>query len=161
MKKLLAFGMVCMLLLSACGAMGETSTDIEAHDAWARAAFESGNTAVYLLVHNHSDNDDEITGTSSDAAETTEIHKSEMDANGFAQMNLQTSIPLPMDAEISFQPGGYHIMLTGLKKDLNIGDKISITLHFKVHPEMILSVPVLDVASSDHSHMDMDHTPTP
>jgi copper(I)-binding protein len=81
------------------------------------------------------------------------------------QMNLQTSIPLAADAEISFQPGGLHIMLTGLKQDLNIGDMITLTLHFKTHADMVLSVPVVDAAGTDmdHSHMDMDMhaSPTP
>jgi copper(I)-binding protein len=163
MKKLWIVVVIGMLLLSACGNSGEKGTDIEAHDAWARMALKNENTAVYLLMHNHSGSADEITGASSDTADLVEIHKTEEDANGVMQMNLQTSVPLPVDAEISFQPGGLHIMLTGLKQDLKIGDTINLTLHFKVHPDIPLSVPVLDAAASDHSHMDMDMhaSPTP
>jgi copper(I)-binding protein len=160
MKKLLAMFLAGMFMVNACGATGEEGTDIEAHDAWARTAFKDENTAVYLLMHNHSGNADEISSVSSDIAETAEIHKSEVDANGVVQMTLQTSMPLPVDAEIAFEPGGLHIMLTGLKKDLNVGDTIALTLHFKVHPDIVLSVPVLDAADPDHTHMDMD-APTP
>lgn len=162
MKKLWIVGVMGMLLLSACGMAGDKGTDIEAHDAWARMALKNENTAVYLLMHNHSGIADEIVGASSDIADLVEIHKSEEDANGVMQMNLQTSVPLPVDAEISFQPGGLHIMLTGLKQDLNIGDKITVILHFKTHSDLVLSVPVVDAAGpGDHSHMDDMDMPTP
>jgi copper(I)-binding protein len=161
MKKLLVF-VVVVLLISGCS---PKSSDIEIHEPWARAALKNENTAIYLIIHNHSENGDEITGASTDVAELTEIHKTEEDANGMMQMNLQTSIPLAADAEISFRPGGLHIMLTGLKQDLNIDDTITLTLHFKTHTDMVLSVPVVDAAGPDmdHSHMDMDMhaSPTP
>src|SRR5262245_59472926 len=119
MKKLLVLIFTTVFLLTACGAMGEEGTEVEVHDPWARPAFENANTAVYLLMHNHSDTADELLSASTDIAETVEIHKSEVDANGVAQMNMQASVPLPLDAEILFEPGGLHIMLTGVKKDLN------------------------------------------
>jgi copper(I)-binding protein len=159
MKKLLMFVTAGILLLSACSAK---STDIEVHDPWARMALKHENTAIYLIIHNHSDSLDEIIGASSEIADLVEIHKTEEDANGMMQMNLQSSVPLPVNAEISFQPGGLHIMLTGLKQDLKVGDTISITLHFKTHADMVLSVPVVDAAGpGDHSHMDMHASPTP
>jgi copper(I)-binding protein len=159
MKKLLVliFG---TFLITACSATG---TDIEIHDPWARPAFQGMNTAVYLLIHNHSDAADEILSVSTDIAETAELHKSEVDTNGMMQMNLQASIPLPIDAEVHFAPGGLHVMLTNVTKDLNVGDKFTVTLHFKVHPEMTFSIPVHANDSMDHSNMDMDMhaSPTP
>jgi copper(I)-binding protein len=162
MKKLLMFVVVGIFFLSACS---PKSTDIEIHEPWARTALKNENTAIYLIIHNHSKNGDEITGVSTDVAEITEIHKTEEDANGMMQMNLQSSVPLPADAEISFQPGGLHIMLTGLTQDLKVGDMVTLTLHFKTHADMVLSVPVVDAAGPDmdHSSMDMDMhaSPTP
>lgn len=158
MKKLLVLIFTGIFLLTACGTTG---TDIEIHDPWARPAFQGMNTAVYLLIHNHSDAADEILAVSTDIAETAELHKSEVDANGMMQMNLQASIPLPIDAGIAFEPGGLHIMLTNVNRDLNVGDSFTVTLHFKVHPEMTFSVPVHDNDVMDHSNMDMDMNPSP
>ncbi|MFN8410923.1 MAG: copper chaperone PCu(A)C [Anaerolineales bacterium] len=161
MKKFFMFFVVGMLLLSACSAEAmEEGTDIEAHDPWARPALKGGTSAVYLLMHNHSQTDDEITGASTDVAEMAELHKSEMDANGVMQMTPQKSIPLPVDAEITFEPGGLHIMLVNLKKDLNVGDSITVVLHFKSHADISLTVPVLDAANPSMD-MHMDATPTP
>jgi copper(I)-binding protein len=162
MKKLWMSAVVGIFLLSACGATENVQgTDIKVHDPWARMALKNENTAVYLFLHNQSGNADELTGASSEIADITEIHKSETDANGLMQMNLQTSLPLPVDAVINFEPGGLHIMLTGLKQDLKVGDTITLTLHFKTHADLVLSVPVADAAGPDHSHMDMHATLTP
>ena len=161
MKKLLIFVLVGLFLLSACSpAAEEEGTDIEAHDPWARPAFQGGNTAVYLLMHNHSENPDEMTSVSTDIAETAEIHKSQVDANGVIEMIPQASVPLPVDAEIQFSPGGLHIMLTVIKKDLNVGDKFNITLHFKSHADIPVSVFVLN-EPSPNMNMDMGATPKP
>ncbi len=160
MKKLLVLIFTGIFLLTACGA---TSTDIEVHDPWARPAFQGMNTAVYFLIHNHSDVADEIISASTDIAETAGLHKSEVGANDMMEMNMQASVPLPIDAGITFEPGGLHIMLTSVKKDLNVGDSFTVTLHFKGHPQIIITVSVLDHDSMDHSNMDMDmHAgPTP
>src|SRR5690242_7416781 len=104
MKKLLALIFTAIFVLTAC-TLGEEGTEVEVHDPWARPAFENANSAVYLLMHNHSDAADELLSASTDIAELAEIHKSEVDANGVAQMNLQASVPLPVDAEILFEPG--------------------------------------------------------
>ncbi len=154
MKRILMLILVVTLLLSACDAAGEEGTDIEAHDPWMRAAAQGDTSAVYLLMHNHSENADELIGASTDAAETVELQKSEVDANDVMQMTSLTSIPLPIDAEIGFEPGGLHIMLIGLKKDLKVGDKIMITLHFMHHEDIPLTVPVLDAADMGGSSMD-------
>jgi len=161
MKKLLMFAWMGMFLLSSCGAIGEEGTGIEAHDPWARAALKDGNGAAYLLLHNHSANEDAVIGVSSDVATAVEIHLSQMKADGTMEMIKQETVPLPADGEVEFKPGSYHIMLIGLKRDLNKGDKITLTLHFKNHEDITLTVPVLDAADMGGSGMDMGATPTP
>ena len=42
--------------------------DVEVHDPWARAALKDGNGAAYMLMHNHSTEDDALVGVSSDIA---------------------------------------------------------------------------------------------
>ena len=60
-------------------------------------------------------------------------------------------------------------MLIGLKQDLNVGDEITITLHFQNSEDVTLTVPVKDAAEMGGSgmegmggdHMDMEATPAP
>ena len=124
------------LVLSACGGAAAdddhaAGTDVEVHDAWARAALKDGNGAAYMLVHNHSAEEDAIVGASSDVATATEIHLSQITTDGTMEMLKQESVALPADGEVEFKPGSYHVMLIGLKQDLKAGDEITLTLHFQ------------------------------
>lgn len=144
MKKFLFVLVLGALLLSAC-----SPGDIEAHEPWARAAMAGENSAVYMMLHNHSNQADKLTGASSDVAEAVELHLSQMGPNGEMQMIPQSSIPLGADEEVEFKPGGLHIMLIGLKQDLAIGDQFEVTLHFKNHADIVVKVEVKE-------GMDMD-----
>ena len=142
MKRSILFILLEALLLTACGAqVGE----FETQDPWMRPAMQGENSAMYMHLSNHTAQDDELLGAFSDAAGALEVHKSVLDANGTMQMIPQESVPLPVDAEIEFAPGGLHIMFIGLKKDLKVGDTVIVFLHFKNHPDISLMVPVLDV----------------
>lgn len=153
-----------ILLLSACAAAADehaAGTEVETHDPWTRAALKDGNGAVYMLLHNHSTEDDALIGVSSDVATAAEMHLSQMNADGVMEMTQQESIALPADGEVELKPGSYHIMLVGLKQDLNVGDEITLTLHFMHHEDITLTVPVMDAADMGGAGMDMDATPTP
>jgi copper(I)-binding protein len=145
MKRIFLMVVMASLLLSACGAEG----DIEVHQPWARVAMMAGNSAVYFELHNHTANTDALIGASSDVAEAVEVHLSSMDANGVMQMARQDSVPLEPDAEIAFAPGGYHVMLIGLNRDLKAGDHFQLTLHFTNHADIVLDVVVQAMEGMD------------
>jgi hypothetical protein len=144
MRKLLFVLVLGTFLVSAC-----SPGDIESHEPWARAAMTGENSAVYMLLHNHSDQADELVGASSDVAEAVELHLSQMGPNGEMQMIPQSSIPLAADEEVEFKPGGLHIMLIGLKQDLQIGDRFEVTLHFANHADIVLTVEVKEGMEMD------------
>ncbi|RJP49594.1 MAG: copper chaperone PCu(A)C [Anaerolineaceae bacterium] len=152
MKKFLMFVLAGTLLLSACGAPMEGS--MEAKDAWARTGMKDGNSAAYMMLANGAGQDDELVGASSDAANAVEVHLSQMGADGVMQMLQQESVAVPAGGMLELKPGSYHVMLIGLKQDLNVGDSITLTLHFKNNGELTLTVPVKDAADMGGSGMD-------
>lgn len=156
MKKLATTLLTLVLLLSACGASG----DIEAHNAWARPATKGENTAVYLTLHNHSSQADELIGASSPAAEAVELHETIMEDN-VMKMSPVASVPLAANEEVTFEPGSLHIMLIGVKEDLKPGGHIGVILHFKNHEDITLEVPVGEaMPAENHMHGDSStHTP--
>jgi periplasmic copper chaperone A len=133
------------ILLTACGA----EQGIEAHKIWMRPAAQGENEAVYFVIHNHASQTDELIAVSSDAAQAVELDESTI-IGGVAEMKKLDAVPVEAFAEIKFAPGSYHVMLIGLKQDLNVGDGIEITLHFKNHADIPIEVPVQNILLPEH-----------
>lgn len=144
MKRIFLFGLGMLFLISACGA----DRGIEVREAWARPAVQGENSAIYFVIRNQARAADELTSVTSDIADAVEMHESRMEGD-VMQMHQLESVPLPADAETLFKPGGLHIMLIGLKKDIKIGDEIEITLHFENSEDMTLLVPVQEATASE------------
>lgn len=139
-----------LILLSACA----TGEGIESHEAWVRSANQGENTAIYLILHNHTNVDDQLIGVSTDVASAVELHLTEVN-NDVMQMNLLESIEILADDEVEFKTGSYHIMLVDLKKDLEVGDEITVTFDFEHYADVPVIVPVQDSAETmeqNHSH---------
>ena len=136
------------LLLSACGA----SEGIEVSDAWARTATEGTNSAVYFIIQNHNADADELIGAASNLASAVEVHESKMDGDVMT-MQQRESVALDPSVKVEFMPGGLHIMLIGLKQDLNAGDEIEVTLQFKNSPDLTIKAMVEDADGMDMQGM--------
>jgi copper(I)-binding protein len=137
-----------IFLLSSCA-----PGDLNAHDAWARPTDKGGTAAAYFLIHNHTPNSDELIGASSSISENVEIHQSKL-VDDVMKMEMIQSLALAPGDEYSFEPGGLHVMLIGIKDELKSGDRFDLTLDFKNHEDITLQVEVTDQvdAGSGHTH---------
>ncbi len=142
------------VLLMACG-IGK----IETHQAWARAAMKGENSAVYFVLHNHSSQPDDLIGAACDCAQVVELHQTVMEGN-VMKMQPVASIPLAAGEEVTFQPGGLHVMLINLTRDLKENEHIDLVLKFKRSGELRVKVPVKQ-AGSQMEGQDHDHQHTP
>ncbi len=75
----------------------------------------------------HAGRPDRLTGASTPYATEAEVHESKMD-NGVMEMR---AVPGGLGAPIHMAPGGYHIMLLGLKQPLKQGEQVPLTLTFE------------------------------
>lgn len=139
MKRILIFLVTVVFLLSGCGAPAAQGVDVR--ELWARPAAQGDNSAVYFVIRSSAA--DEILSVSSQIAEAAEMHESMMNGD-VMQMHQLESVPLGAGEQVTFEPGGLHIMLIGLKQDLKVGDQFEVTLHFKNSPDLPLTVPVQD-----------------
>ena len=128
------------ILLTACG-VGAEESGIEVHQIKMGAGPQGEDRAVYLAMHNHGSETDQLTGASSDAAEVVQLQ------NGTEVVDV---IPVYSNTEFVFIPDGYHVMLIGLKQDLDVGDEIEVVLHFRDHEDMTISVPVGEATEHEH-----------
>jgi len=60
------------------------------------------------------------------------VHQSIVDG-GVMKMRPVASLPIESDKPMTLAPGGYHIMLSGLKQALKQGDSFPITLTQLAH----------------------------
>ena len=144
MKRVLYFALAFILLLSACG----PDKGIEVHSAWARPAAQGENGGVYFELHNHGSTPDELTSVSSDVADAVEIHESKMEGD-VMKMEMMTSLPINAYADMTFEPGGLHVMLVNLHQELKLDDEFEIVLHFKDHEDITVHVIVKDTAPEE------------
>ena len=89
-----------------------------------------GTGAVYVTLSNAGSQADALVSASSDAAQTVELHEVKNEG-GVMKMRPVSAIPVPAGGKAELKPGGYHIMLMGLKHDLKPGEKVPVTLKFE------------------------------
>lgn len=145
MKKTLIYSLFVVFLLTACSAV---ERDIEIHNAWVRPTAQGQNAAVYFSLHNHTDTDEELLSISSNVTDTIEIHETKVE-NDVAQMTMLDSLPIAADEEITFGPGGLHVMLVGVQQELVLGEHIGIILHFREHADIVVNVHVENTVPED------------
>ncbi|MBI3707341.1 MAG: copper chaperone PCu(A)C, partial [Proteobacteria bacterium] len=120
----------------------DSPTQPQIADAWARATPEAARTgAVYLRVTNPGVTVDQIIGASSPAAEKVELHEHVMDGSVMRMRPVEVIEVKPHETVV-FAPTGSHVMLIGLKAPLRDGDKLSVTLRFKMAGAVEISVPI-------------------
>lgn len=121
---------LALIVAAACtpvepgGAAGIAATDV-----WARAAV-TGNSAAYMTLRNQSAVADRLVKAESDAAGVVELHKSTMEG-GMMKMAPVDGIALPAQGQAELKPGGLHVMLIGLKRELKAGEKLKLKLYFE------------------------------
>jgi periplasmic copper chaperone A len=72
----------------------------------------------------------QLIGAASPAAKSVQIHEMKMRGD-MMTMRPVTALDIPAGTAIELKPGGYHVMLLGMKKPLVRGDTVPIKLTFQ------------------------------
>lgn len=158
MRTLSLVSLLCLALaLTGCGGRTGATTpasapaaslgSLQVVDPWARAAamampktdakasggmgaMASGpNSAAYMTIRN-TGGADRLLGVQSDVAQAVELHTMEMKDN-VMQMRPVEAIEIPANGQVELKPGGYHVMLIGLKRELKTDETITVKLRFE------------------------------
>ena len=147
------FAFIALLLAGLAACAAEPAPRLSIQDPWARPAamtgmggmeggsMGGGNAAVYFTIINEGNATDTLVGASSDAAETAETHETRMEGD------VMRMVPVPRievhaGGPTELKPGGLHLMLVGLKRDLNPGDTITVRLRFETSSEITVTTEV-------------------
>ena len=137
-------------MLLSCSAPAERAPDIVVADGWAREA-APGQTAaaVYLTVANRGDGKDRLVEVRSAVSKAATLHSSSSEG-GIARMRpIDDGVAVPPRSRVLLKPGGTHIMLSGLKRGLDPGQRIGLDLQFARSGQRSIAIRVVPATAAD------------
>jgi periplasmic copper chaperone A len=147
-------------LILTCLFAAAAMADVVGSDGWSRATPPGAKQAVgYLVLTNNGSEQRKLLKITSTISDEVSIHRSNISSQGVAQMWPVGFVRLEAGETMRFDPSGYHVMFTGLKKPLKAGDKVPLVLQFDglekpftVMLEVRPLVPTAEAAPSAHDH---------
>ena len=112
-------------------------------DAYARFMPGSKAGAAFFTIENHTGADDRLVSAASEVSMMVELHTHKEDANGVMQMlEVKEGFAVPAGASHALARGGDHLMFLGLKRPMEHGATVAVTLTFEKAGEMAIEIPV-------------------
>ncbi|MEL6680754.1 MAG: copper chaperone PCu(A)C [Pseudomonadota bacterium] len=108
--------------------------------------------AGYMVITNTGEADALLISADS-PVRTTELHRTETDANGVRRMREQEDgIVIPAGQSVTFEPGGLHVMYMGLENAVQEGQDMPTTLVFESEGSIEVIFPVQKRRAGSHGH---------
>jgi copper(I)-binding protein len=138
----------CCALLAGALLSGSALAQVTVSDAWIRATVPQQKSAgAFMRVRSAAPA--RLVAVRTPAAASAELHQMQM-AGQTMTMHAVEAVALPAGQEVDFGPGGYHVMLFGLKQQLKAGDSVALTLVVedaaRKRSEVKVAVPVKPIA---------------
>jgi copper(I)-binding protein len=116
--------------------------DIAIEAPWTRAAGANANGAGFMTLRNGGSAPDRLLSAGSPVARVVELH-THIREGEVMRMRPVADIPLPPGQTVRLQPGGLHVMLIGLTRPLERGERVPLTLRFERGGEVTVMLEVL------------------
>ena len=114
-----------------------------ADGAYARSAPAGGVSAVYLTLQNGTSAADTLLAAVTVAAGRVEIHQTQDVGDGLSGMvPVEGGLAVPAGGTVTMEPGGLHVMLLDLQRELAAGDTLDVELQFSSGDRRTVRAPV-------------------
>lgn len=104
--------------------------DITIGHPWTRMS-PGPNGAGYMTLANGGSEADRLVAAETAAAAKSQIHRSVTEGGVSRMLHQENGVVIPAGESVTFAPGGYHVMLIGLKAPIRMGDRVPLTLVFE------------------------------
>jgi copper(I)-binding protein len=122
--------------------------DLKVENAWARATPKGAAVGgAYFTLRNDGAAADRLTQVSVDFAKA-EVHEMKMNKGVMEMRTVSGGLEIPAHATVALKPGGYHLMLVGLKHPLVKGESFKATLTFEHACAVTVDVPVTGIGAA-------------
>jgi protein SCO1 len=106
------------------------SGSIRVVGAWSRSTAPGASVGVVYFEVTNAGPADTLLAIECPAAQRAEMHATDR-SDGIMKMRPVESVDIPAGGRLSFQPGGLHAMLIGIKEPLKEGGRLPLTLVFR------------------------------
>jgi copper(I)-binding protein len=110
--------------------------------------------AGYTIIVNRGKTADQLVSATSPAVDKVEIHTMSMDGGVMKMRPLPDGIAIPAGGTARLAPGGYHLMLLGLKAPLVAGTLVPLTLNFAKAGPVKVQLKVEAAGAAEPAHAD-------
>ena len=145
--------------LFSSGAIAEdvAAKSVEVKGSYIRATIPGqANSSAYFKLKNNSEKDHALVNVTSPVADQVQIHVS-IEEKGVAKMRRVSEVALGSHKQAALEPGGMHVMLLGLKKGIQLGETIPLTLAFEDGSSQIVDFPVRGLIGENPSDSKVQH----
>lgn len=149
-------GMAALAVLwtNAAGARDYKLGTLEIGDPWARATPPTAPAGGgFMTITNKGTAPDRLISVKSPAAGMVQVHEMKMEGNVMRMRELDGGLAIPPGATVALAPGGFHLMMMGLKAPLKQGERVPVTLVFEKAGTIDVELAIVAMgATSAHEH---------
>ncbi|WP_294644452.1 copper chaperone PCu(A)C [uncultured Aureimonas sp.] len=157
----------CLLLLLLGATFAAGTANVQAHEfkvgsieiehPWSRATPPGARTgAGYLALSNAGTTADRLVSAASPVAEKVEVHEMTIVDGVMNMKQVAGGIEIPAGGEARLAPGGFHLMLIGIREPFKQGALVPVTLTFEkagpVEVELEVGSMGAKEPANDHGH---------
>ncbi len=151
-------------LVTACGSSpvggrgasaAAASSGLSITDAYVKAVPKDGAmamSAIFGVVSNSTDKDITLVKGASDVASSVELHEMVMDGGGMKMQPKKGGFVVPAGGSLTLEPGGLHVMLIGLTRDIKAGDAVQATVSTADGKELAIDAVGRDLPNANESY---------
>lgn len=127
--------------------------------AWVRTttgAEDPSMTGAFMSIVNPGETEVRLVGAEYADAGMVQIHEMVKVEDKMVMQEAKGGVAVPAGGHLHLAPGGYHVMLMMLKKELPVGEEVRLTLKFSDGSTVAVTAPVKEfVEEEDHYHSPM------
>ena len=128
--------------------------DLTIEAPWARATPAGAKVGGgYLKIINNGTQPDRLLGGSLTGASDVEVHEMSMSNNVMKMRQLKDGLEIKPGQTIELKPGGYHLMLMGLREGLKQGASVKGSLIFQRAGTVEIEYAIAPIGAASGGHM--------
>jgi periplasmic copper chaperone A len=120
---------------------------------WARATAPTAPAGGgFLTITNTGTAPDRLIAARSPAADMVQLHEMKMDGSVMRMRELEHGLEIPAGATVTLAPGGFHLMMMGLKGPLKEHTRVPVTLVFEKAGSIDVELAVEGMGATHQGH---------